>query len=142
MPSNTMQAEALIGDFPGAALGERRADVRYAPQTRAAVWFNIGISTGELSELVDISVSGFAVRCDEWQLPAFLATEGRSLYCVLLLGEAHFGCMVRMVSRVGHTGQVGFRFDAIPEDSLRLVHGLIDAMQVRLADQEQISSDA
>ena len=131
-----MQAEAGVEEMTASTHPERRGDPRYAPQTRAAVWFNIGIEMGELTELIDISVSGFAIRCDEWQLPVFLATEGRPLYCVLLLGEAHVGCMVSMATpRPGQSGQVGFQFEAVPEDSIRLMHGLIDGMKSRLAEQ-------
>ena len=77
-----------------------------------------------------------------WGLPVFLATEGRPLYCVLLLGEAHFGCMVSMAApRPGHSGQIGFQFEAVPEDSIRLIHGLIDGMKSRLQEQAAIAEE-
>ncbi|MFM1907256.1 MAG: hypothetical protein RLZZ591_933 [Pseudomonadota bacterium] len=137
-----MQAEAGFNEMTASTHSERRGDARYAPQTRAGVWFNIGIEMGELTELMDISLSGFAIRCDEWQLPVFLATEGRPLYCVLLLGEAHFGCMVSMAApRPGHSGQIGFQFEAVPEDSIRLIHGLIDGMKSRLQEQAAIAEE-
>jgi len=116
------------------ASGEnRRIDMRHAPSTRAAVWFDIGLAIGETCELKDISLSGFSISCDEWQLPVFLAAD-HPVYCVLLLGEAHFGCMVRMAKVNGHFGRLGFRFDAIPETSMRLVQGLIDYMSAREAE--------
>jgi len=96
------------------------------------MWFNTGASIGEICEIKDVSLSGFAIQCDEWQLPVFLATEGHSIYCVLLLGEAHFGCMARMVETASpHSGRLGFHFEAVPESSMRLLQGLIDCMAQR-----------
>jgi len=110
----------------------RRAYPRHAPIERAAMWFNTGAAKGETCELKDVSMSGFAISCDEWQLPLFLATEGHTLYCVLLLGEAHFGCMARMVETDGkHSGRLGFHFEAVPDSSMRLLQGLIDCMAER-----------
>jgi hypothetical protein len=112
----------------------RRSYTRHAPVERAAVWFNTGIAIGETCELKDVSMSGFAINCDEWQLPVFLGTEGHSIYCVLLLGEAHFGCMAHVVETASpHSSRVGLHFDAVPENSIRLLQGLIDCM----ADREQ-----
>ena len=110
----------------------RRADSRHTPIDRAAVWFNLGLAIGETCELKDVSMSGFRIQCDEWQLPVFLGAEGKSFYCVLLLGEAHFGCMARVAATQGtQYGQVGFHFEAIPENSIRLLHGLIECMAQR-----------
>lgn len=110
----------------------RRNHPRHAPVTRAAVWFNTGIAIGETCELQDLSLSGFGIRCDEWQLPVILGTEGHSVYCVLLLGEAHFGCMAHVVNAAEHrAGHVGFHFDAIPDRDIRLLEGLIDCMAKR-----------
>lgn len=112
-----------------AASDERRVCERRSPAERAAVWFNLGVSTGELCGLVDISMSGFAVTCDEWQLPVFLGSEGRSMYCVLLLGEAHFGVMAHVVTSPSkYSGHVGFHFDAVPESTVRLMQALISCM--------------
>jgi hypothetical protein len=113
----------------------RRDYTRHAPFERAAVWFNTGIAIGETCELIDVSMSGFAIHCDEWQLPVFLGTEGHSIYCVLLLGEAHFGCMAHVVDSGGqHSSRVGFHFDAVPDTSIRLLQGLIDCMASREAN--------
>ena len=112
----------------------RRAFTRHAPVERAAVWFNTGIAIGETCELKDVSMSGFAIACDEWQFPVFYATEGQSIYCVLLLGVAHFGAMAHVVETASqHSSHVGFHFDAVPENSIRLLQGLIDCMAVREA---------
>ena len=90
------------------------------------MWFDFGPAIGETCELHDISLSGFAVRCTEWQRPALLAAQGQSMYSVILLGEAHFGCMARVVASVAvHTGLVGFEFEAVPHESQRLLEGLI-----------------
>lgn len=84
-------------------------------------------------------MSGFGIQCDEWQLPVFLGTDGRPLYCVLLLGEAHFGCMAHVVETASNrTGHVGLRFDAIPENDIRLLEGLIDCMAKREAAIRQL----
>jgi hypothetical protein len=112
----------------------RRVDARHTPIMRAAVWFNLGSEIGDTCGLKDVSMSGFSIRCNEWQLPVFTGTEGKTLYCVLLMGEAHFGCMAHMVnSPITHTGHVGFCFDAVPAASIRLLQGLIDCMAVREA---------
>lgn len=110
----------------------RRDFARHNPIERAAVWFNTGEAIGETCELKDISMTGFGIRCNEWQLPVFLGSEGRSLYCVVLLGEAHFGCMARVTtSAAQYAGHIGFCFDAVPESSLRLLEGLIGCMAQR-----------
>jgi hypothetical protein len=98
------------------------------------VWFNLGSEIGDTCALKDVSISGFSIRCNEWQLPVFLGTEGQAQYCVLLMGEAHFGCMAHVVnSPANHPGHVGFRFDAVPVESIRLLQGLIDCMAEREA---------
>jgi len=110
----------------------RRYHSRHTPVDRAAVWFNTGDVIGETCELKDISMTGFGIRCNEWQLPVFLGSEGRPLYCVVLLGEAHFGCMAHVTTTAGqYTGHIGFHFDAVPENSLRLLEGLIGFMHQR-----------
>jgi hypothetical protein len=110
----------------------RRDYARHSPIDRAAVWFNTGEAIGETCELKDISMTGFGIRCNEWQLPVFLGSEGRSLYCVLLLGEAHFGCMAHVTTTTSqYTGHIGLCFDAVPESSLRLLEGLIGYMAQR-----------
>jgi hypothetical protein len=107
------------------------------------VWFNTGIAIGETCELKDVSMSGFAINCDEWQLPVFLGTEGHSIYCVLLLGEAHFGCMAHVVETAStHSSRVGLHFDAVPETSIRLLQGLIDCMAEREASMRERQAQA
>ena len=126
-----------------APLINRRAHARHAPIDRAAVWFNYGMSIGETCELVDVSLSGFGIRCDEWQLPVFLGSEGKPLYCVLLLGEAHFGCMAHVAETTRmHTGHVGFEFDVVPNTSIRLLEGLIENMARRDKSLQTLGSDA
>ncbi len=110
----------------------RRVHERHAPTERAAVWFNTGIEIGETCELKDLSMSGFSITCNEWQLPVFLGTDGYAIYCVLLLGEAHFGGMAHLVApATAHDGRLGFEFDMVPDSSQRLLQGLIDCMAVR-----------
>jgi len=117
---------------PATPATNRRDFARHNPIERAAVWFNTGETIGETCELKDISMTGFGIRCNEWQLPVFLGSEGRSLYCVLLLGEAHFGCMARVTTKTSqYSGHIGFCFDAVPESSLRLLEGLIGYMAQR-----------
>lgn len=117
---------------------ERRLARRHAPQTRAAVWFDFGPEIGETCELKDISRSGFSVQCNEWQLAAFLASDMRPLYCVVLMGSAHFGCLARMAApSTQHAGRIGFRFEAVPEDSVRLLDGLIGFMAMREAEKSR-----
>jgi hypothetical protein len=114
-----------MSNDPSAIPVNRRMETRHAPQTRAAAWFNIGMDTGELCRLKDISLTGFSIMCDEWQLPVFLACD-HPLYCVLLIGEAHLGCMVRCTKLIDeHSSHVGFSFDAMPEGDSRLLQGLI-----------------
>lgn len=133
----------MLTDAPDTAVAtdstkasNRRMHSRHSPQTRAAVWFNIGMDIGELCAIKDLSLTGFGVTCDEWQFQEFLACN-HPIYCVILLGEAHFGCMVRKVEIAGvHAGRMGFCFDAIPESSIRLVQGLIDFMAAIEADPE------
>lgn len=120
----------------------RRIDIRHTPRMRAAVWFDIGLAVGETCELKDLSLSGFSISCDEWQLPVFLACD-HALYCVLLLGEAHFGCMAEMTKLATvHPNRLGFRFDAVPETSIRLIQGLVDAMVAREAEATEASAAA
>ena len=117
-------------------MANRRAHSRHVPHIRAAVWFNIGIASGETCALKDVSLSGFSVLCDEWQLPVFLACEERPLYCVLLMGEAHFGCMAHVAPRRGqHSSHVGFHFDVIPDGSVRLLEGLIHYMDQKAKNE-------
>jgi len=117
---------------PATPATNRRDFARHNPIERAAVWFNTGEAIGETCELKDISMTGFGIRCNEWQLPVFLGSEGRSLYCVLLLGEAHFGCLARVTTKTSqYSGHIGFCFDAVPESSLRLLEGLIGCMTQR-----------
>lgn len=115
---------------------DRRMSPRHALQTRAAVWFDFGPEIGETCALKDISMTGFSVECNEWQLAAFLGSEGHAMYCVLLMGAAHFGCMAR-VAKAGlqHNSRVGFRFDAVPDNSIRLLEGLISYMAGKEAEQ-------
>jgi hypothetical protein len=129
LQTDTRRAAPLVqGD-------NRRIDARHTPVVRAAVWFDLGSEIGDTCGLKDVSMSGFSIRCNEWQLPVFMGTEGKALYCVLLMGEAHFGCMAHMVnSPITHTGHVGFCFDALPTDSIRLLQGLIDCMAEREAN--------
>ena len=117
---------------------DRRLHPRHRPATRAAVWFDFGPVIGETCELKDISMSGFSVQCSDFQLPVFLGNSGESsLFCVLLMGEAYFGCMARMVMSPGvHAGFIGFRFEVVPQDSERLLKGLIAWMADRAAQQE------
>lgn len=128
---NTAPARAPAAATPPASQ-DRRASPRHAPASRAAVWFDFGPAIGETCELRDISLTGFSVRCNEWQRAALLAADGQALYSVLLLGEAHFGCMARVVaSGAVHAGQVGFAFEAVPRDSQRLLEGLVHWMASR-----------
>lgn len=114
---------------------DRRVHPRHRPVTRAAVWFDFGPVVGETCELRDISMSGFSVQCSEFQIPVFLGNGGDTpLFCVLLMGEAYFGCMARMVMSPGvQAGYIGFHFEAVPQDSERLLKGLIDWMAARNA---------
>lgn len=121
----------------------RREHSRHAPQTCAAVWFNTGSDIGETCALRDVSLSGFSIRCDEWQLPLFLGTEGRPIYCVVLMGEAHFGCMARLASSpLEHSGHLGFVFDVMPYHSVTLLEGLIAFMAQRDGEQLRDAEDA
>lgn len=115
---------------------DRRMSPRHAPQTRAAVWFDFGPEIGETCVLKDISLTGFSVECNEWQLAAFHGSEGYAMYCVLLMGAAHFGCMARVAKfSTEHVSRVGFCFDAVPNESIRLLEGLIGYMAAREAEQ-------
>jgi hypothetical protein len=112
----------------------RRAASRHDPGMRAAVWFSIGAEEGELCILRDISLTGFGTVCSKEQLAIFAKCD-HPLYCVLLLGVAHFGCMVRPVDPGRSKSlNLGFSFDAIPEEHIRLVKGLIARMAARDAE--------
>lgn len=127
---------------PATAAENRRSHSRHAPQTCAAVWFNTGSEMGETCALRDVSLSGFSIRCDEWQLPVFLATEGRPVYCVLLLGEAHFGCMARMASSpLQHSPHIGFCFEVVPHNSITLLEGLMAFMRERDSSPQPAAVD-
>jgi hypothetical protein len=126
------------GEAP-ATKSNRRAASRFDPGMRAAVWFSIGADVGELCTLHDISLTGFGTTCSPEQLALFANCE-HPVYCVLLLGVAHFGCMVRPVDTVhANPSHLGFSFDAIPDDHIRLVKGLIARMAAREAEMAEVS---
>ncbi|MES2297730.1 MAG: hypothetical protein V4582_11850 [Pseudomonadota bacterium] len=114
-----------------AAHENRRLASRYDPGMPAAVWFSVGSDMGELCTLHDISSTGFGTLCSEAQLATF-AEHDHPMYCVLLFGAAHFGCMVHPVdAQHANPSHMGFCFDAIPEHDIRLVNGLIARMAAR-----------
>lgn len=128
---------SILTDKPGVAFStdtrDRRGYPRHRPGTRAAAWFDFGPVIGETCELRDISMSGFSVLCSELQSQAFMGHgDAKPLFCVLLMGEAHFGSMVRLVMSPGvAAGYVGFRFEAVPAESERMLQGLIGWMAAR-----------
>lgn len=122
---------------------DRRGAPRHKPGTRAAVWFDFGPVIGETCELRDISMSGFSVLCNELQAQAFMAQgDEKPMFCVLLMGEAHFGSMSRVVMSPGvAVGYVGFRFEAVPADSERMLQGLIGWMAARERAAQGLDDD-
>ena len=112
----------------------RRKEPRSSLQTRAAAWFDIGPAAGVTLELRDISLSGFGVLGPAESLAPFMKGK-KAMYAVILLEGAHMGCMARLANAANaKNGRLGFMFDAMPEDSQRMLKGLVACMATRNAE--------
>ena len=87
--------------------------------------------------MLNLSISGFSVRLPT---PPVVLREGEVIHCVLLIQQAHFDCLAKVVSAI-HTEdgdvQAGFCFEALSESNQRLLSGVLRFLAQQQQGQEE-----
>ncbi len=113
-----------IGDLPPNG-NDRRIHERRPIAGRSAIWLDAGPKQGILGLISELSLSGFSAQ--PLTNPEVFET-GSVIHCVLLIQQVYFDGLVEIVSNRNNedgTVKLGFRFDTISEDNLRLLDGVI-----------------
>ncbi len=105
---------------------ERRTCHRQMVSCRSAIWFDEGPKQGVLGTISDISTGGFSATLHGAPADAF--ARNSAVYCVLLVQNAHIGCMatpIAMTPKENGIIQIGFRFEALSDHEARLLGGVL-----------------